>query len=149
MSRHAFLAAGLVAALAACSAVSTPKPGPTHGPVAAPAAARPAGYFTSNPIDGAALLGPPPAPDSLRGRADRQRYEETRALAGSPRWAEAAKDDDIWSGAAFRRYSCALGVKLGDQETPAVSRLLRRMELDVRTVGTPPKDFYNRPRPLI
>jgi acid phosphatase (class A) len=150
MTRHLLVAAGFAAlALTACSAVPAPKPGPADASLGVPKANKLAGYFASNPIDGAALLGPPPSPDSLRGQADRQRYEETRALAGSPRWIEATKDDDIWGGGALRRYSCALGVKLGDKETPAVSRLLHRIELDVRTVGTPPKDFYNRTRPLI
>lgn len=146
MSRHFPLAAGLAAILlGACTAV----PATRSGPDATAQAPRLAGYFASNPIDGAALLGPPPAPDSLRGQADRQRYEETRALAGSPRWSEAAKDNDIWGAGAFRRWSCALGVRLGDRETPATARLMHRIELDVRTVGTPPKDFFNRPRPMI
>ena len=152
MTRHFLVAAGIAAlALTACSAVPAPKPGAANPSLGVPAHAKLTGYFSANPIDGQALLGPPPAPDSLRGKADRERYEETRALAGTPRWAEATKDDDIWGAGsgALRRYSCALGVKLGDRETPSVSRLLHRMELDVRTVGTPPKDFYNRTRPLI
>lgn len=146
MSRHFPLAAGLAAiVLGACTALPV-----THSaPAAAAPSAKLTGYFAANPIDGAALLGPPPAPDSLRGQADRQRYEETRSLAGSTRWTEAVKDDDIWGAGAFRRWSCALGVRLGDRETPATARLLHRIELDVRTVGTPPKDFYNRPRPMI
>jgi acid phosphatase (class A) len=32
---------------------------------------------------------------------------------------------------------------------PNTYRLLQRIELDARTVGTPPKDHYNRTRPLI
>ena len=107
------------------------------------------GYLKASDIDGAALLGPPPAPDSLRGHADRELYEADRKLAGTPRWAEAILDDDIWKGGALRRYSCALGRKLGDAETPAVARLLHRIELDVRTVGTPPKEHYNRRRPML
>lgn len=150
MSRQILLAAAVAASLAACAGVSS-KPAGQDASLGVPKDNKLTGYFSANPIDGKALLGPPPAPDSLRGRADRERYEETRAMAGSPRWAEATKDDDIWGAGAgaLRRYSCALGVRLGDKETPAVSRLLHRMEMDVRTVGTPPKDFYNRTRPLI
>jgi len=153
MLRDHRLLAGLAAALAlsACSALPAgQKPVAGDASPGVPAnAPKLAGYFATNPIDGAALLGPPPAPDSLRGRADRELYEQNRKLEGSPRWAEAIKDDDIWGGGALRRYSCALGVRLGDQETPAVSRLLHRLELDVRTVGTPPKTFYNRRRPML
>lgn len=151
MLRHRLLAGlAVVLALSACSAVPAgPKPVAQDASLRIPGGAKLSGYFAANPIDGAALLGPPPAPDSLRGRADRELYEETRKLAGSPRWTEATKDDDLWNGGALRRFSCALGVKLGDAETPAVSHLLRRIELDVRTVGTPPKQFYDRRRPLI
>jgi acid phosphatase (class A) len=143
----------LALALGACSVL------PHIGPQAAGPVARslgvPAdhgglsGYLKVGDIDGAALLGPPPAPDSLRGRADRELYEADRKLAGTPRWADAILDDDIWKGGALRRYSCALGMKLGEVETPAVARLLHRIELDVRTVGTPPKDHYNRRRPML
>lgn len=152
MLRHHRRLAGLLAvlALSACSALPAgPKPAAQDVSLRVPDGAKLAGYFAASPIDGAALLGPPPAPDSLRGRADRELYEQNRKLEGSPRWAEAIKDDDIWGGGALRRYSCALGVQLGDQQTPAVARLLHRIELDVRTVGTPPKTFYNRRRPML
>jgi acid phosphatase (class A) len=152
MLRHHRLLAGFAAvlALSACSAVpASPPPAAQDLSLRVPDGAKLSGYLAVNPIDGAALLGSPPASESLRGRADRELYEQTRALEGSPRWAEAVKDDDIWGGGALRRYSCALGVKLGDQETPAVSRLLHRIEIDVRTVGAPPKTFYGRRRPML
>jgi acid phosphatase (class A) len=152
MLRDHRLLAGLAVtlALSACSALPAGDKPVADASLGVPAdAGKLTGYFAANPIDGAALLGPPPAPDSLRGRADRELYEQNRKLEGAPRWAEAIKDDDIWAGGALRRYSCALGVRLGDRDTPAVSRLLHRIELDVRTVGTPPKNFYNRRRPML
>jgi acid phosphatase (class A) len=152
MLRHHRLLAGLAAvlALSACSALPAgPRPVAQDASLRIPGGAKLTGYFAANPLDGAALLGPPPSPDSLRGRADRELYEQDRKLAGSPRWAEAILDDDIWGGGALRRYSCALGVKLGDAETPAIARLLHRIELDVRTVGTPPKQAYDRRRPML
>src|SRR5947207_2066526 len=68
-----------------------------------PADAKLTGYLRVGDINGAALLGPPPATDSLRGRADRETYLATRTLAGSPRWTEAKRDDDIWNGGALGR----------------------------------------------
>ncbi|MFN3520906.1 MAG: acid phosphatase [Phenylobacterium sp.] len=134
------------AVLAACAGVSAPA-----GDVApAPAqAAKLQGYLSADALHGAQILPPPPAADSPRGLADRAAYEETRALKDTPRWAAAIQDNDLWTGGAVRRYSCALGVDLSEKTTPAVMRILRRIELDGRTVGTPPKDHYARPRPAL
>jgi acid phosphatase (class A) len=42
-----------------------------------------------------------------------------------------------------------LGVDLNEKQTPVTWKILHKIELDVRTVGTPAKDFYDRKRPLI
>lgn len=105
------------------------------------------GYLPKGALDGTALLGPPPATDSLVGRADRQRFEETRALEGSPRWSLATQDADLSRG-VLHRFSCAVGAQIGDG-TPTLKRLLYKLQFDVRDVGNVPKDHYARPRPLI
>jgi acid phosphatase (class A) len=110
--------------------------------------ARPTGYLTADALDGAALLGPPPAPDSLTGRDDRRIFMATRKLRDSPRWMLAARDSDLRAGIA-QRFSCALGARIDRDHTPAVMRLLGRINADVATIGTPPKDQYARKRPLI
>ena len=107
------------------------------------------GYLSASDIDGAALLGPPPTVESLRGQADRAMYNETRSLAGSARWGQAISDNDIWAGGALRRYACAAGQDIGAKATPDLYRLLERVELDVRTVGKPAKDHYGRLRPMV
>ena len=116
---------------------------------AGPTPAKLTGYLAAGDIDGQAVIGPPPAPDSPRGKADRTVYLETRGLAGSARWAQAAKDNDLWNGGALERYACALGAPISAVALPKTYHLLQRVELDARTVGTPPKDHYNRTRPLI
>lgn len=138
------LIAAAVAALSACASAS----GPAQAPTAA-APAKLAGYFATNPLDGKTILGPPPAVDSAHGRADRALFEETRKLEGSARWKTAIQDNDLWRGGALKRFSCALGVDLSEGQTPAAWKILHRIELDVRTVGTPAKDFYDRKRPMI
>jgi acid phosphatase (class A) len=111
-------------------------------------AASPTGYLSAQDIDGVALLGPPPAPASPKGRADRAYFDRTRALAGSARWKLAAQDADLRTG-AVHRFSCAIGVDLSPATTPATSAMLRRIGVDVATLGNPPKERYNRPRPII
>lgn len=114
-----------------------------------PTPAKLAGYLAAGDIDGQTVIGPPPAPDSALGKADRTIYLETRNLAGSPRWAQATVDNDLWNGGALQRFACALGKPINVSTLPRTYHLLQRIELDVRTVGTLPKDYYNRTRPLI
>ncbi len=156
MTRSFTLIAGaaLAAGLAACAATTSPQQAPALTDTSKPAPLNPpptklTGYLAPGALDGAALLGPPPAPGSLRGQADRAHYEETRALQGTPRWSQAIADNDLWGGGALKQYSCKLGVSIDEQQTPTTLRVLHRIELDVRTIGTPPKNLYNRPRPLI
>jgi acid phosphatase (class A) len=138
--------AAALLALAACTAAAPPPP-PADLSMAQPVATRLTGYLRPGDLDGKAILGPPPAADSAQGKADRAIYEQTRALDGSARWALAQRDNDLWTGGAMHRFSCALGREIGEAATPVTQRLLHRVELDVRTVGTPPKDFYDRKRP--
>jgi acid phosphatase (class A) len=143
--RSLFLAAAAVLLLGAA---------PVHRPPVDPSLAGPTptkltGYLSPGDIDGQTVIGPPPAVDSPRGKADRTIYLDLRAQAGTPRWAQATKDNDLWNGGALERYACALGRPITAQALPKTYRLLQRVELDARTVGTPPKDHYNRTRPLI
>jgi acid phosphatase (class A) len=127
---------------------------PAHRPPvelspAGPAPSKLTGYLSTGDIDGQTVIGPPPAADSPRGKADRAVYLETRGLEGSPRWRQAIKDNDLWGGGALERYACALGAPIDAAALPKTYHLLQRVELDARTVGTPPKEHYNRTRPLI
>jgi acid phosphatase (class A) len=106
-----------------------------------------AGYLAKGALDGKTILGPPPAADSAQGRADRAVFEETRALKDSARWKVAIQDNDLWQGGALHRFSCAIGVEVDAKQTPTLWRMLHRIEMDVRTIGTPAKDFYDRKRP--
>jgi acid phosphatase (class A) len=143
-----YLSCGAAAALllAACT-TAAPRPSSADLARAEPAATRLAGYLRPDALDGKAILGPPPAIDSAQGKADRAIYEQDRALYGTARWRLAQRDNDLWTGGAQQRFSCALGRQIGQVATPATQRMLKRVELDVRTVGTPPKDFYDRKRP--
>jgi acid phosphatase (class A) len=154
MTRSFSIVAGmaLAAALAACATANTTDAPPVDESLAAPLNPLPTdltGYLAEGDLDGAALLGPPPAPESLIGQADRARYEETRALAGSPRWKQAVVENDLWGGGALKQYACKLGVSIDEKQTPTALKIMHRVELDVRTIGKPAKDRYDRPRPMI
>jgi acid phosphatase (class A) len=108
----------------------------------------PAGYLPAGAIDGAVLLGPPPSAGSQRALADQARWEETRKLAGSARWALATRDDNLRAGIG-QRFSCAAGIELSARATPQTWRMLTRIDGDVRTVGNQPKEHYGRRRPAL
>jgi acid phosphatase (class A) len=145
LKRSLFLVGAAVLLLGAAPAQ---KP-PVDPSLAGPTPTKLTGYLSAGDIDGQTVIGPPPALDSPRGRADRTVYLETRKLADSPRWKQATKDNDLWNGGALERYACALGHPITAAALPKTYHLLQRVELDARTVGTPPKDHYNRTRPLI
>lgn len=139
----------LVAGAAVLVLGAAPAKPPADPSLASPAPSKFAGYLAADALDGQTIIGPPPAPDSPRGKADRTIYLDTRALAGTARWAQATKDNDLWSGGALERYACALGRRIDARTLPATYRLLQRIEVDAHTVGTPPKEHFNRTRPLI
>jgi acid phosphatase (class A) len=148
---RSLLAAAAVVALAACAATSAPPADPSMtGPaLTGPVPTTDVGYLDAKALDGRVVLLPPPAVDSPHGRADRTMFDETRALEGSERWKTAIVDNDLWGGGALKRFSCALGVELGERQTPTAWKMLHRIELDVRTVGGPAKAYFRRERPLI
>lgn len=148
MTKSLLTGAALAAAIAGGVAVARTAPD-TSGHGAAPAAGKLKGYLPSDALNGELVIGPPPAPDSPRDQADRATYLETRAEEGSARWRKAVQDNDLWNGGAMTRMSCALGADVSPKSAPRTYRLLQRVELDVRTVGTPPKDHFNRTRPPI
>lgn len=132
--------------LSACAATSDqPARDPSLGPPPGPSV----GYLIASDLNGATILGPPPAVDSPHGRADRTVFDETRILKDSPRWKTAIQDNDLWSGGALSRFSCALGKEIDEKRTPTAYKILHKIENDVRTLGSPAKAFYGRKRPLI
>jgi acid phosphatase (class A) len=148
--RFTLLAAMAAAALSACATdAPEPRAAAVDAARAGPVPTKLTGYLPKGALDGKAVLPPPAAPDSALGRAERAAYEESRALEGTPRWTQAIEDNEIWQGGALRRFSCALGREISEARTPNTWRILHRIELDVRDVGTPAKDHYARVRPAI
>ncbi len=152
--RLAPLALVLVAgALSSCSMVSgwrsslEPPPPPT--PVSSASWREPPkGYLPAGAApDALKILPPPPAVGSPQSLGERATFEETRALLGTPRWTQATRDADLSGKEAFLGFSCAAGVKIGPDTTPALAKMLMRLIDDGRPVYNPAKDYYARKRP--
>lgn len=111
---------------------------------------RPAGYLAPAALpDSLVLLPPPPAPDSAEAAAERAYFLETRALAGTPRWRQAADDAEAFGDKAHASFACAAGVAITVKETPTLSRMLDRMTVDAGQSVGGAKTTYSRPRPLV
>ncbi|MBN8800606.1 MAG: phosphatase [Lysobacteraceae bacterium SCN 69-123] len=151
MSRSPFplrlgAASVLAAALAACA--STPAPvARGHGTPAEPA---PTGYLQGAAIpDSQALSPPPPAPGSAWAALDEAIARQATALRGSARFAQAGADADLRFPAGAGQFSCALGVAVDSEHTPALYRLLQRSLIDASAATRAAKNHYRRPRPFM
>jgi len=110
----------------------------------------PAGYLKSGMnLDGALIIGPPPTPDSPRGKADQATFDATRKLTGTPTWDKAITDADLSGGHGFKSFSCAAGVTISPQTTPTLTNLLLRMTDDAATLYQPAKAAFQRKRPPV
>jgi acid phosphatase (class A) len=153
VTRTALLAitfAGLL--VAGCApirdAFSPPAAAPAQTASSASWTAPPKGYLGADPgFDGATILGPPPTPDSARGKADRETFNETRKLVGTPTWDKAIADADLSGKQGFKSFSCAAGATISPEATPTLTRMLLRMTDDAATLYKPAKAAFQRPRP--
>jgi hypothetical protein len=91
------------------------------------------------------ILAPPPEPGSPRAVADRAIFEQTRSLAGTPRWALATSDV---RGHMFDHFAGALGVRLTPQTAPVLAALLERAGED-RSVVSNAKHHWKTRRPYL
>ncbi|MFZ4606653.1 MAG: acid phosphatase [Caulobacter sp.] len=111
---------------------------------------RPSGYLAPDALpDSLVLLPPPPAPDSAEAAAERAYFLETRALADTPRWRQAADDAEAFGDKAHAGLACAAGVAITVKDTPTLSRMLDRMTVDAGQSVGGAKTTYNRIRPLV
>lgn len=146
------MTATAVAALSACAAAPSSPPAPELAATAAALRApggQTSGYLAATALTGKDILPPPPAAGSAYDVADRANYDATRSLEGSPRWKLAQQDNDLWQGGALKRFACAMGKDVSAKATPVAWKLLHKIELDVRTVGTPAKNHFDRKRPAL
>lgn len=108
----------------------------------------PAGYLDA-PLDGLALLAPPPADGSARAEAELQIFHDTRALEGSARWALAAEDAEGDPAHILGAFNCAAGVEITPDSAPATAALIGRAMIDAGGIIGSAKSHFARPRPVL
>lgn len=107
------------------------------------------GYLTPEALDRLAqVVPPPPAPGSAIDRADRERSGRYRALEDGDRWLLATAHAEVRPPLALQHFDCALGVRLGDAETPALDRMMARVFHDADAVSEQVKARARRARPV-
>lgn len=156
VSSSARLLAGAAIALALSGCATTGQPtGPATVSADTPTfwtgfRDHPHGYLDEGSAPNAAnFLPPPPEPGSLREQDDIAQYRATRALKGTPRWAQAAADNEIETPSAPRIFNEALGIEFVPEQMPTLTLLLGRMLGDLETIQTPAKRGYFRHRPFV
>jgi acid phosphatase (class A) len=109
----------------------------------------PSGYLGPAKMpDSLALVQPPPAEGSKALKRDRKAEARALALHGTPRWALAAADADLFTSRATNAMSCAAGIAIGPQTTPRLDALLRKAMPDLGMVSARAKAKYDRARPF-
>ena len=96
----------------------------------------------------AEAVPPPPTPGSSQDLADKAASARFVALEDSDRWLLATSHAELRPPLALQHFDCALGVRLGSAETPALDRLMARVFHDANSVAERVKARQARPRPI-
>lgn len=96
----------------------------------------------------AEAVPPPPTPGSSQDLADKTASARFVALEDSDRWLLATSHAELRPPLALQHFDCALGVRLGSAETPALDRLMARVFHDANSVAERVKARAARPRPI-
>ncbi len=149
---YAVMAVGL-AVLVACAGAVAPPSTPaalTATATPAPAGERPAGFLTpaSRP-DAVATIPASPKEGDDRNTLDWKIFRETRALEGGDRWKLAQADDSYRPAYLLSAFSCAAGVNLTPENSPALATILGRTTIDAGLAAESAKQLYKRTRPYL
>lgn len=137
----------LLHALALCAALASCSSTPVNTSTDAPA---PTGYLQGSAIpDSLALIPPPPVAGTARAALDEAVAAQALALRDSPRFRQAGIDADLRFPGGAGQFSCALGIPIDPQHTPALMRLLQRSLIDASASTRAAKNHYRRPRPFL
>ena len=113
------------------------------------AAARPRYLPATEVPDIVKILQPAPVDGDARDTADRAIFRATRALEGSPRWALAARDNDISQSGLLRAFRCSVDLNLDVQTTPLTATLLSRVSSESNGSVGALKNTFARKRPFL
>lgn len=119
-------------------------------PAPAPASSLGRGYLApDDQPDSTLLVPPPPASGSRAQAADERAARAAIRMQGSARWNQAIRDADLSTPAATGAFSCAAGIDIGPETTPALNRLMRKAAPDFAMAVYGAKRKYQRPRPFL
>lgn len=108
------------------------------------------GYLVHAAIPSSLLQLPPPPPaGSAAQLLDEEIAKRSLALRGTPRWELAIEDADLSFPRAAGMFSCALGVRITEADTPQVLQLLQRSARDLGRSTRDAKRRYLRQRPFL
>lgn len=122
--------------------------GPTMPPEIAQKAER--GYLKTEDIpDSIGLLPAAPELGSASFALDLTYAQKSFALRNGPAWTLAIQDANLSFPNAASAYSCALGVPVGEKQTPHLFALLKKVKQDAGAATGAAKERYKRPRPFM
>jgi len=139
------LVATVMSAMAGCAITA-----PQGTPVEATVVTKAVGYLPTRDVPASLELVPaPPAAGSATFALDEQVSREARALRGSPRFRQATSDAELGFPEGANQFSCAIGLDVDAQKTPALYRLLERSRIDASAATRAAKHHYQRARPFM
>lgn len=107
------------------------------------------GYLSDEVVVQLANAVPPaPAPESVADVADRAASARLVALEDGDRWLLATAHAELRPPLALQHFDCALGVRLGAAETPALDRVMARIFHDANSAAERVKARQARLRPV-
>ena len=112
--------------------------------IPASGSAQNASYLPNVRLDGPAFLGPPPAADGPRQKADLAAVRAWQGDKAGARWRQAQSDDDI---SPFTAFGQVLGPQFTPERLPKTKALFVVLFDDVKSVTAPAKAAFGRPRP--
>ena len=106
------------------------------------------GYLEA-PVDITAIVPDAPQKGDVRYEADRKIFRATRTMLNTPRGKLAGVDLPSSVSDVMTIFSCAAGVKLSPETTPATYRLLANASAESARSNNLAKDHWKRLRPFL
>jgi acid phosphatase (class A) len=125
-------------------------PGGNATPAAADTRFATLGYLAPQELPNSiALLSEPPQAGSPEMKRDIEARDAALRLRDTPRYALAIADSGREQSSTEAAFQCAFGTEISAERTPAISRLLARVRVDVRAATYPAKSHFRRDRPFV
>jgi len=105
--------------------------------------------YLDTPVDITTIVPDAPQKGDVRYEADRKMFRATRAMLNTPRGRLATSDVPSSVIDVMKDFSCATGVKLSPETTPATYRLLANANADTLHANNLAKDHWKRLRPFL